>query len=293
MVIEIHIPNPRAALLALAVGAGVFLWAGGVDMIRGEQQQYSVQASVTAPAGGPEEHAVFAMQEAEREVKQSRQERALLERKEEILRYQLRAIESALAIAQTAEQQDIVEELLQSRQELIALLRDQRATEQHLLASLHQLWEAEAQAGRIAGTVSGVPIALQWPIEPIYGISAGFLDEEYEQIFGMPHHAIDIPALQGTEVRAAADGIVEKVADNGYGYNYMILRHAGVVTLYGHTESFLVAEGDQVRAGDPIALSGGRPGSKGAGSMTTGPHLHFETIVNGEHVDPQTFLSSK
>ena len=93
---------------------------------------------------------------------------------------------------------------------------------------------------------------------------------------------------------AAADGVVEKVADNGYGFNYLIVRHQsmGLTTLYGHLEDFSVHEGQDVQRGEVIGFSGGRPGSKGAGAISTGPHLHFEAITGGRRIDPLRFLEN-
>jgi len=130
-----------------------------------------------------------------------------------------------------------------------------------------------------------------WPISPKKGLSATFLDPEYEKIFGIPHKAIDIPAPQSTTILAPALGYVYKISDNGNGYNSLLLAHQGnLITLYGHVSEFLVKEGDLVRAGDSIALSGGMPGTPGAGWMTTGPHLHFEVIKNEENLNPIDFL---
>lgn len=132
---------------------------------------------------------------------------------------------------------------------------------------------------------------LAWPANPARGITAYFLDEEYEQIFNMPHRAIDFRLYQGSKVFAAAPGIVYKTKNNGYGYSYIMLAHAdGLVTVYGHISKILVKEGDAVQAGTTIGLSGGAPGTPGAGYMTTGPHLHFEVIDNGEHKNPLDYL---
>jgi murein DD-endopeptidase MepM/ murein hydrolase activator NlpD len=126
-----------------------------------------------------------------------------------------------------------------------------------------------------------------WPVEPKNGLSATFRDAAYKATFGMEHNAIDIPQLQGTLIRATADGVVYKTKDNGYGYSYVMLAHAGgYMSLYGHISSILVKEGDTIKQGSIIGLSGGMPGTKGAGYMTTGPHLHFELLRNGSYVDP-------
>ena len=132
---------------------------------------------------------------------------------------------------------------------------------------------------------------LIWPADPGQGITAFFHDREYEALFGVAHSAIDFRMRQGTTVRAAAPGIVYKVKDNGLRYSYIMLAHAGELqTVYGHISRMLVREGDTVQAGEAIGLSGGSPGTRGAGLMTTGPHLHFEVFDHGEHVDPLDYL---
>lgn len=130
-----------------------------------------------------------------------------------------------------------------------------------------------------------------WPTPPERGISAYFRDPTYVSAFGMRHNAVDIPAYQGSAVHAAASGVVYTVRDNGYGYSYLILAHAdGFMTVYGHMSEMLVTEGDTVGIGTIIGLSGGMPGTKGAGYMTTGPHLHFEVLLNGMYSDPLFYL---
>lgn len=130
-----------------------------------------------------------------------------------------------------------------------------------------------------------------WPVDPDRGISAYFRDPGYVGVFGVQHNAVDIPEYQGSPVRAVADGVVYTARDNGYGYNYIILAHAGgFMTIYGHVTTILVDEGQTVTQGSIIALSGGMPGTLGAGYMTTGPHLHFEVRLNGLYVDPLEYL---
>lgn len=130
-----------------------------------------------------------------------------------------------------------------------------------------------------------------WPIYPKRGISAYFRDPSYYQYFGVHHSAIDIPAYQGTTIVAPADAYVVKYKDNGLGYSYIVLHHGGgLTTVYGHVSASFVTAGEYVKRGDPIGSVGGTPGTKGAGWMTTGPHLHFETRVNGTAVNPMQYL---
>lgn len=128
---------------------------------------------------------------------------------------------------------------------------------------------------------------------PVYGrVSAGFMNAEYKVHFGVPHYGLDIVVGQDTPVNAAADGVVFLVRDGGKtGYSYILIGHrGGYATLYGHVSQALVTTGQEVNAGEAIALSGGTPGTHGAGPMTTGPHLHFEVIKAGVNVDPKSVL---
>lgn len=138
--------------------------------------------------------------------------------------------------------------------------------------------------------VSRVP-RLIWPADPIKGITAYFHDPEYEALFSVSHQAVDFRLSQGSPVGSAAPGIVYKTHNGGLGYSYVLVVHPGsLMTAYGHISKILVKEGDMVRAGETLGLSGGSPGTSGAGWMTTGPHLHFEVFDHGEHVDPLDYL---
>ncbi len=273
--IDIHIPRPLLTLGIIAAVIG-FAWSDGNPL------------SADAMGGGTKDVA-YQVQEAEANIRRLREEQNVLSRREQILRAELEAIEQELT---QTDNQILIIKLLDTRERLLRLLDDQDAAEQEILLSLRQIWDAQGVA--IAASqvdAGGVMPDFYWPVEPTLGVSAGFHDAAYHKRFGMEHNAIDIPVLQGSVVFAAADGIVEKIADNGLGYSSLVIRHSGgYATLYGHVSGFLVEEGDHVRAGDPVVLSGGTPGTKGAGRMTTGAHLHFEVIRSGAHVDPLTVL---
>lgn len=107
--------------------------------------------------------------------------------------------------------------------------------------------------------------------------------------FGMGwalHPGVDLHAEEGTIVRATAAGkVVNAAYTGGYGNMVEVEHTEGVATRYGHLSAILVSEGQMVAAGTPI----GRVGSTG---RSTGPHLHYETRVDGEPVDPMRFLKS-
>lgn len=153
------------------------------------------------------------------------------------------------------------------------------------------LLKEQSVAGLSGVTFPGRIPRLIWPANPSRGITAYFHDASYLATFGMVHQAIDLRLGQGSRVTSAAPGIIYKAKNNGYGYNYIMVAHpSGLATVYGHISKILVKEGQTVKAGDVIGLSGGNPGTLGAGYMTTGPHLHFEVLENGEHEDPLNYL---
>lgn len=185
-------------------------------------------------------------------------------------------------------------DVLAARKMLLSLTKDKKRLETLLIASYRQTIASRPHTSREMGQKKVSPqedFALMWPVTPLKGLSATFHDAGYRKRFGMEHYAIDIPTPQGSPVYAAADGEVLEVRDQGMGYSTISLQHEGdLVTLYGHVSEILVREGDHVFAGERIALSGGRPGSKGAGLLTTGPHLHLEVYAYGQPIDPLYYL---
>jgi murein DD-endopeptidase MepM/ murein hydrolase activator NlpD len=106
--------------------------------------------------------------------------------------------------------------------------------------------------------------------------------------WGVLHGGIDIANSIGTPIVAAADGVVIDAGPTaGYGA-WVKLRHAdGTVTLYGHINSWNVTIGQRVWAGDQIAQMGNRGNS-------TGPHCHFEVLLNGtDRIDPAGWLAKR
>ena len=132
---------------------------------------------------------------------------------------------------------------------------------------------------------------LSWPV-PGRTITTYFHAPDYPFRKIFEHNAIDIRAPYRTSVVAAAPGYVGKVRDGGKkGYSYIMLIHGeDMTTVYGHLSSLLVQEGSYVARGDQIGLSGGLPGTPGAGPFSTGAHLHFEVHKNGVAIDPLQLL---
>ena len=111
--------------------------------------------------------------------------------------------------------------------------------------------------------------------------------EENGGISAARNTGIDIASsgISGTSIYAAKGGTVIKAGYNrGYG-NYVVIDHGGgYATLYGHASVLNVSAGQTVTKGDVIA----KVGSSG---YSTGPHLHFEIIKNGEYTNPISYFS--
>ena len=94
------------------------------------------------------------------------------------------------------------------------------------------------------------------------------------------HQGVDIAVAYGHDVKAAADGIVSFAGvQNGYGNTVVIDHGGGRQTRYAHLSQELVRAGDVVNEGQVL-------GKSGNSGRSTGPHLHFEMLVNGRPVDP-------
>lgn len=276
MEVQIHIPRP---LLTLTIVLIVVLFVFGVIEIRLPWTNNS-----DAVVGGQTTGETIAG--ARKTIERESVRRAVLERQEEILRYQFLELEKQIGDASAPE---ILQVLRDARIRLLAIIKERSAAEKMIGDSLLALWEAEGTLYRTDKVE--VTELFEWPVQPELGISAKFLDKEYKERFGLEHFAIDIPTEQGTTVIAVAAGTVEKVALNGFGYSFITLSHGdGLQTTYGHISAALVEEGDEVSLGQAIAKSGGQPGTEGAGLLTTGPHLHFSVRVDGALTDPLQFL---
>jgi murein DD-endopeptidase MepM/ murein hydrolase activator NlpD len=128
---------------------------------------------------------------------------------------------------------------------------------------------------------SGPSTPTHWPLS-----GTGFLTRGQVRA-GTPaesHPGIDIATPPGAPIRASGGGSVAAAGyDPDYGM-FVRLRHPdGYETMYGHASRLLVAEGDDVQAGQVIALTG-------SSGRSTAPHLHFEIRHDGKSLDPLTLV---
>lgn len=142
----------------------------------------------------------------------------------------------------------------------------------------------------IAETVLQEPVAkiiergTQTPPTYIKPISGGRFTSGFKKRWGRMHKGVDWACPIGTAVMASCGGTVVQAGwSSGYG-NCITIRHPdGKQTRYGHLSKILVSSGQTVTQGQKIALSGNT-------GRSTGPHVHFEIIINGSQVNPLPYL---
>lgn len=124
-------------------------------------------------------------------------------------------------------------------------------------------------------------------IQPAAGFKIShFSDQRMHPIHHvvLPHEGLDIVADVGAPVHAPARGRVERIFTNGgYGLMLVINHGRGLVTRYGHLSATSVRVGQTVERGDKIA-------EVGATGVVTGPHLHYEVLLNNRAVDPMRYI---
>jgi murein DD-endopeptidase MepM/ murein hydrolase activator NlpD len=115
------------------------------------------------------------------------------------------------------------------------------------------------------------PSGFGWRTHPIYKT------QEF-------HPGMDFTAEQGTPIYATGNGVVENADAGAQGYgNHVVVNHGfGYKTLYAHMSRMAVKPGTKVNRGDLL-------GYVGSTGLSTGPHLHYEVIKNGEKVNPINF----
>jgi murein DD-endopeptidase MepM/ murein hydrolase activator NlpD len=197
--------------------------------------------------------------------------------------------EVAQARAQLVARQGDLADARAQRRTVLASVRDSRANLEGDLRSLEKEQaavqariQASQSGGGGGGAGSGGPIKrgsgnLIWPVN-------GPVVSPFGMRWGRLHAGIDIAVPSGTPVHASASGrVIIAGVVGGYG-NYVCIAHAGSLsTCYAHNTSIGVSVGQSVSQGQVIS-------SSGCTGHCFGPHVHFETRVNGSPVDPMGYL---
>ncbi len=156
-------------------------------------------------------------------------------------------------------------EQLQSREQQLSLLED--------VIMRSELKKEARPAGR--------PIGKGW-ISSYFGKRTDPFSGKLEM-----HKGMDFAGKKGSDVIAVASGVVTWSGERyGYGNLVEISHGNGYVTRYGHNDEILVKAGDTVERGQSIS----KMGSTG---RSTGPHVHFEVLLNNRQIDPLRFVQSK
>ncbi|HSI57953.1 MAG TPA: M23 family metallopeptidase [Ideonella sp.] len=122
------------------------------------------------------------------------------------------------------------------------------------------------------------------PVDVAIGSGFGFRSDPFTGRAAL-HTGLDFPADPGTQILAAAGGVVVSTDFHPQYGNLVEVDHGnGLTTRYAHTSRILVKAGDLVKRGQPVALVG-------TSGRSTGPHLHFEVLVDGVQQDPEKFLA--
>lgn len=155
-----------------------------------------------------------------------------------------------------------------------------------LILQLYSPTEQSKKRGSQEEHASGATVLFRPSIRPVSGyITSGFglrLHPVYNRI--MFHYGTDFSASEGSDVVATADGVISFSGyDGGYGKKIMIDHGNGYQTVYAHLSRTWLRQGQRVRQGNVIALSGNT-------GVSTSPHLHYEVLKDRVHVNPLAYI---
>lgn len=175
-----------------------------------------------------------------------------------------------------AEEARKAEERRKAEAERLAAIEAKKAdleNRQEELKQVEQVSEKSASSTKLAWPAAtyGITSYYGYRVAPLAGASTF-------------HQGIDIGGPYGTAIYAAESGTVTTIGYNAFSGNYITLTHSnGLQTRYVHLQTVGVSRGQSVSRGDYIA-------GMGSTGNSTGPHLHFEVIVNGQKVNPLPYI---
>jgi len=138
----------------------------------------------------------------------------------------------------------------------------------------------------LEGRLTQLMVPSSAPVNGPVGSGFGFRSDPFTGRAAL-HTGLDFPADIGTPILAAAGGVVVSTDIHpAYGHLVEIDHGNGLLTRYAHTSKVLVKSGDLVKRGQVVALVGNS-------GRSTGPHLHFEVLVEGVPQNPARFLAGR
>lgn len=144
-------------------------------------------------------------------------------------------------------------------------------------------------SGRLGEMASCVPI-----IYPVFkervqvSSSFGYREDPVSHAYFKMHAGIDLSGKRGQPVFVTGDGVVKEAGRvfSGYGNTVLVDHGFGYMTRYAHLDAILVSCGQKVTRGEQIATLGNT-------GHTNGPHLHYEVIYRGRHMNPKNYMNNE
>ncbi len=203
----------------------------------------------------------------------------LEEMKNELENKKSKIVENKKALDEKMNQRDkMIQKIQNSKDALEKQLTEIEAQEAAVRAQIAQLSRKNSGTAYSGGT-------MVWPTPSCRVVTSEFGMRFHPVLkYNKLHTGFDIGAGYGAKIVASASGeVITATYNSAYG-NYVVIDHGGgVCTLYAHQSSMAVSVGQKVTAGQTI-------GYVGSTGYSTGPHLHFEVIVNGVVQDPRNYL---
>jgi len=211
-------------------------------------------------------------------------ERTILENKKQDLENKKADLLALKSSRQTKSQQLQIASARQK--DLVKEIESQKESYQKMLDDLEEQSKIVADTiRRMQSTGGKSPSWLQWPtpgqtrVTSIYGWRIHPINRNKSF-----HTGVDIASPYGSNIVASANGKVILAGWQGAYGNTIIIDHGGgLATMYAHQSQFLVKAGDTVKINQPI-------GKIGTSGWSTGPHVHYEVRINGDHVNPMPYL---
>ncbi len=226
-------------------------------------------------------------------VRETRRTKAIIEAKEaeqerqknsiEVKKAAIVAEESRIAALKNEQEKRRAEAQaeLSLRSSLVEKLKQDQAALEAMAAQEEADAAALAERIRSWSYITVSRTGWVWPVGTFADITSGFGPRSQPTPGASSYHrGVDIAAPYGTPVLAANNGVVEDAGwFGGYGLYVGINHGDGLASAYGHLSAVAVAVGQRVKAGQVI-------GYVGSTGISTGPHLHFEILVDGVQQDP-------